>query len=129
MRFPIEPLLPAIRDSLAVHPRLVLEAPPGAGKTTQVPLALLDAPWLRGRSSGGMELSRAASRAAAGCSAAQMGEEVGSTVGSGISFEHRGPARRRIEVGTEGKLTRMIQEDPTMEGIGAVLFDEFHERH
>lgn len=129
MRFPIEPLLPAIRDSLAVHPRLVLEAPPGAGKTTQVPLALLDAPWLRGRRIVMLEPRRVAARAAAGFMAAQLGEEVGGTVGYRIRFEHRVSARTRIEVVTEGILTRMIQDDPTMEGIGAVLFDEFHERH
>ncbi|KAF1694172.1 ATP-dependent helicase HrpB [Pseudoxanthomonas koreensis] len=127
--FPIAPLLPAIRDSLAAHPRLVLEAPPGAGKTTQVPLALLDAPWLQGRRIVMLEPRRVAARSAAMFMARQLGEEVGGTVGYRIRFENRVSARTRIEVVTEGILTRMIQDDPLLEGIGALLFDEFHERH
>ena len=132
--FPIRLLLPAIRDSLAKHPQLVLEAPPGAGKTTQVPLALLDAPWLAGRKIVMLEPRRIAARAAAHFMAKQLGESVGETVGYRIRFENRISARTRIEVVTEGILTRMIQDDPTLgegglEGIGALLFDEFHERH
>jgi ATP-dependent helicase HrpB len=127
--FPIDELLPRIRDSLAVHPRLVLEAPPGAGKTTQVPLALLDSPWLAGRKIVMLEPRRVAARAAANFMAQQIGEEVGDTVGYRIRFESKVSARTRIEVVTEGILTRMIQDDPTLEGIGALLFDEFHERH
>src|SRR5690606_12121743 len=129
MDFPITPLLPAIRDSLAKHPRLVLEAPPGAGKTTQVPLALLDAPWLEGRRILMLEPRRVAARSAAGFMARQLGEEVGGIVGYRIRFESRVSARTRIEVVTEGILTRMIQDDPLLEGVGALLFDEFHERH
>ena len=127
--FPITPLLPAIRDSLAAHPRLVLEAPPGAGKTTQVPLALLDAPWLQGRRIVMLEPRRVAARSAAMFMARQLGEEAGGTVGYRIRFENRVSARTRIEVVTEGILTRMIQDDPLLEGVGALLFDEFHERH
>ncbi|WP_236685931.1 ATP-dependent helicase HrpB [Pseudoxanthomonas suwonensis] len=132
--FPIGPLLPAIRDSLAAHPRLVLEAPPGAGKTTQVPLALLDAPWLAGRRIVMLEPRRVAARSAAMFMARQLGEEVGGTVGYRIRFENKVSARTRIEVVTEGILTRMIQDDPELggsgpDGIGALLFDEFHERH
>ncbi|WP_162405956.1 ATP-dependent helicase HrpB [Pseudoxanthomonas jiangsuensis] len=132
--FPITPLLPAVRDSLAAHPRLVLEAPPGAGKTTQVPLALLDAPWLQGRRIVMLEPRRVAARSAAGFMARQLGEEVGGTVGYRIRFENRVSARTRIEVVTEGILTRMIQDDPELggdrpDGVGALLFDEFHERH
>lgn len=127
--FPITPLLPEIAASLAERPRLVLEAPPGAGKTTQVPLALLDAPWLVGQRILMLEPRRVAARAAATFMAAQLGEGVGETVGYRIRFESRiGPATR-IEVVTEGILSRMIQEDPSLEGIGAILFDEFHERH
>lgn len=127
--YPISPLLPDIRRSLAAHPRLVLEAPPGAGKTTQVPLALLDADWLQGRRIVMLEPRRVAARAAAGFMAEQLGEAVGDTVGYRIRFENKVSARTRIEVVTEGILTRMIQDDPLLDGVGAVLFDEFHERH
>ncbi len=128
-RFPIAELLPDILASLAAQPRLVLEAPPGAGKTTQVPLALLPAPWLAGQRIVMLEPRRVAARAAATFMARQLGEEVGDTVGYRIRFENRVSARTRIEVVTEGILTRMIQDDPTLDGIGALLFDEFHERH
>ena len=127
--FPIASLLPAICESLATHPRLVLEAPPGAGKTTQVPLALLDASWSAGMKILMLEPRRVAARAAAGFMAKQLGEAVGETVGYRIRFESKVSARTRIEVVTEGILTRMIQDDPTLEGVAALLFDEFHERH
>ncbi|MFT4196346.1 MAG: ATP-dependent helicase HrpB, partial [Pseudoxanthomonas sp.] len=127
--FPIDPLLPAIRASLAAHPRLVLEAPPGAGKTTRVPPALLDAPWLQGRKIVMLEPRRVAARSAAAFMAGQLGEAVGQTVGYRIRFENKVCARTRIEVVTEGILTRLIQDDPLLEGVGALLFDEFHERH
>ena len=132
--FPISSLLPQVRASLAAHPRLVLEAPPGAGKTTQVPLALLDADWLQGRKIVMLEPRRVAARAAAAFMARQLGEDIGDTVGYRIRFENRISARTRIEVVTEGILTRMLQDDPELGGtgpgsIGALLFDEFHERH
>src|SRR5690242_947148 len=127
--FPITPLLSELRASLEAHPRLVLEAPPGAGKTTQVPPALLDAPWLAGRRIVMLEPRRIAARAAAQFMAAQRGEEVGQTIGYRIRFESRVSAATRIEVVTEGILTRLIQDDPELSGIGAILFDEFHERH
>ena len=126
---PIASLLPRIRHTLSAHPRLVLEAPPGAGKTTQVPLALLDADWLAGGRIVMLEPRRVAARAAAGYMAAQLGERVGETVGYRIRFENRVSAKTRIEVVTEGILTRMLQDDPMLEGVGALLFDEFHERH
>ena len=104
--FPISPLLPQIQQHLAVQPRLVLEAPPGAGKTTQVPLALLDAPWLQGRKIILLEPRRVAARSAALFMARQLGEEVGGTVGYRIRFENKVSARTRIEVVTELVLER-----------------------
>ena len=127
--FPIAPLLADIRASLATHPRLVLEAPPGAGKTTQVPLALLDADWLGEQKIVLLEPRRVAARSAAVFMAKQLGEDVGQTVGYRIRFENKVSAKTRIEVVTEGILTRMLQDDPLLEGIGAIVFDEFHERH
>ena len=127
--FPIAELLPEIRQALSAGTRLVLEAPPGAGKTTQVPLALLDAEWLAGRRIVMLEPRRVAARAAAQFMAKQLGEAVGETVGYRIRFENKVSARTRIEVVTEGILTRMLQDDAMLEGVGAILFDEFHERH
>ena len=127
--FPITEILPQLAQLLERGTRLVLEAPPGAGKTTQVPLALLAAPWLAGRKVLMLEPRRIAARAAAEFTAAQLGEKVGETVGYRIRFEARVSARTRIEVVTEGILTRLIQSDPELPGIGAVVFDEFHERH
>lgn len=122
-------MLPEIRAALAAGTRLVLEAPPGAGKTTQVPLALLAEPWLAGRKIVMLEPRRVAARAAAGFMATQLGEAVGDTVGYRIRFENKVSKATRIEVVTEGILTRMLQDDPLLEGVGAILFDEFHERH
>ncbi len=127
--FPITPLLPEICASLAAHPRLVLEAPPGAGKTTQVPLALLRQAWLDGGKVLMLEPRRIAARAAAQFMSKQLGEEVGQTVGYRIRFESKVSAATRVEVVTEGILTRLIQDDPELSGIGVILFDEFHERH
>jgi ATP-dependent helicase HrpB len=124
---PIFAALPALQAALAAQTRVVLEAPPGAGKTTTVPLALLDAPWLAGQKILMLEPRRIAARAAATWLARQLGEEPGASVGYRIRFESR--PGRRIEVLTEGILTRMIQEDPMLEGVGCLIFDEFHERH
>jgi ATP-dependent helicase HrpB len=127
--FPIDPLLPDILASLTAHPRLVLEAPPGAGKTTRVPPALLAAAWLQGRKILMLEPRRIAARAAANFMASERGEQPGDTVGYRIRFESKVGPRTRIEVVTEGILTRLIQDDPGLESIGVLIFDEFHERH
>ncbi len=127
--FPIQSLLPDILTSLTHHPRLVLEAPPGAGKTTQVPLALLNAPWHADKKILVLEPRRVAARAAASFMAQQLGEAVGQTVGYRIRFESKISTSTQIEVLTEGLLTRKIQDDPMLEDVAAILFDEFHERH
>ncbi len=126
---PIEEALPRLRAALAAHSGVVLHAPPGAGKTTVVPLALLEEPWLAGRRILILEPRRLAARAAAARMSTMLGEAVGGTVGFRIRFEHRVCARTRIEVLTEGILTRHLQADPALEGVGLVIFDEFHERH
>ncbi|HEY9513616.1 MAG TPA: ATP-dependent helicase HrpB [Rhodanobacter sp.] len=126
---PITALLPQICASLSACPRLVLEAPPGAGKTTQVPLALLTTPWLLGRKIIMLEPRRIAARAAAQFMAQQLGEQVGQTIGYRIRFESQVSAATRVEVVTEGILTTLIQRDPELAGIGVIVFDEFHERH
>ncbi len=125
---PIEPVLPEIRAALRQTAALVLQAPPGAGKTTCVPLALLGEPWLAGRSILLLEPRRLAARAAAARMANLLGESVGQTVGYRIRFDSQVSRQTRIEVLTEGILTRRLQRDPTLDGVGLVIFDEFHER-
>lgn len=125
---PIEDLLPEIRAALRDRQALVLQAPPGAGKTTLLPLALLDQPWLAGRSILMLEPRRLAARAAAVRMAELLGEPVGQRIGYRVRFESKVSARTRIEVLTEGILTRRLQGDPELEGVGLVIFDEFHER-
>ncbi|HEX6912222.1 MAG TPA: DEAD/DEAH box helicase, partial [Longimicrobium sp.] len=125
---PIEPALPELRAALADAGAAVLQAPPGAGKTTRVPLALLHEPWLQGRRIVMLEPRRQAARAAAAHMARLLGEDVGRTVGYRVRMETRVGPSTRIEVVTEGVLTRMLQSDPALDGIGLVVFDEFHER-
>src|SRR3989344_2244745 len=129
MSLPIEEALPRLRAALAAHAGVVLQAPPGAGKTTLVPLALLDAPWLGGRSILMLEPRRLAARAAAPRMSALRNEAAGETIGYRIRFDTKVSARTRIEVLTEGILTRRLQSDAALEGVGLVIFDEFHERH
>ncbi|MHB1096302.1 MAG: ATP-dependent helicase HrpB [Gemmatimonadaceae bacterium] len=126
-RLPIDDVLPAVRDALRTAGRVVLVAPPGAGKTTRVPLALRDEPWCTGRLLV-LEPRRLAARAAAHHMARLLGEEVGGTVGYRVHLESRVSSRTRVEVITEGVLTRMLRDDVTLDGVSAVLFDEFHER-
>ena len=125
---PIEQAIPDIRRHLADNSNLVLQAPPGAGKTTRVPLALLDQPWLGDSKIVMLEPRRLAARAAAARMAQTLGESVGQTVGYRIRMDNSTGPATRIEVVTEGVLTRMLQDDPSLAGIGLVIFDEFHER-
>jgi ATP-dependent helicase HrpB len=129
MTLPIEEALPRLREALTGHASVVLQAPPGAGKTTLVPLALLDELWLKGKSIVMLEPRRLAARAAAGRMSQLRNETVGELVGYRIRFESKVSKATRIEVLTEGILTRRLQNDPALEGVGLVIFDEFHERH
>ncbi len=125
---PIDEIVQPLRAALAVRTVAVLEAPPGAGKTTRVPLALIDEPWLAGMKLVMLEPRRLAARAAASYMASILGEEVGQTVGYRVRGETRISKRTRIEVVTEGVLARMLSSDAALEDIGLVIFDEFHER-
>ena len=126
---PILAALPELLAALARSERVVLEAPPGAGKTTAVPIALLDQPWLAGKKILLLEPRRIAARAAAMFMAGKLGEPVAGTVGYRIRFENQVSSKTRIEVITEGILTRLLQADPSLDSVGCVIFDEFHERH
>ena len=125
---PIESILPDLKSALRTGRNVVVLSPPGAGKTTGVPPALLDEDWLEGKTIIVLEPRRLAARAAAGRMAALMKEPVGRTVGYRIRLDSKVGPKTRIEVVTEGILTRRIQNDPALSGIGLVIFDEFHER-
>ncbi len=125
---PIDVALTPLRQALATHTAAVLQAPPGAGKSTVVPLMLRDEPWLRGKRLIMLEPRRLAARAVAQRMAQTLGESVGRTVGYRMRLDTKVSAATRIEVITEGVLTRILQDDPGLEGVGAVIFDEFHER-
>jgi ATP-dependent helicase HrpB len=127
-RLPIHDALPALQTALAGADAAVLIAPPGAGKTTVVPLALLDAPWAAGGKILMLEPRRLAARAAAARMAATLGEAVGETVGYRVRLQAKISARTRIEVVTEGIFTRRVLDDPGLDGVACVIFDEFHER-
>src|SRR5215831_7991316 len=125
---PIDDALPQLRAALARGRNAVLVAPPGAGKSTVVPLALLDAPWARDRKIVMLEPRRLAARAVAARMAASLHERAGETVGYRMRLDTRVGSRTRLEVVTEGVFTRMLQSDPALGGVAAVIFDEFHER-
>jgi ATP-dependent helicase HrpB len=128
MSLPIEQVLPQLKEALRSGSNAVLVAEPGAGKTTRVPLALLDEPWLAGSRILMLEPRRLAARTVSRYMARKLGESVGQSVGYRIRMETRIGPSTRVEVITEGVLTRMLQEDPALEGVGLVIFDEFHER-
>src|SRR5262245_12910036 len=132
MRFdaplPIDAVLAELRAALAARNCAVLVAPPGAGKTTRVPLALMDEGWLQGRKILVLEPRRIAARAAAERMAHTLSEAIGERVGLRARMVSKSGPKTRIEVVTEGVFTRMILDDPELSGVGAVLFDEFHER-
>lgn len=125
---PIDAVLGDLAAALRNRPNAVLVAPPGAGKTTRVPLALLDEPWAKGGKLIVLEPRRLAARGAASRMAQTLGERVGETVGLRVRLGSKIGPKTRIEVVTEGVFARMILDDPALEGIAAVLFDEFHER-
>ncbi|ALI97735.1 ATP-dependent helicase HrpB [Rufibacter tibetensis] len=125
---PVKEALPRLVSSLENSSRAVLEAPPGAGKTTLVPLALLDTSWRNEGKIIMLEPRRLAARAAAQRMSDLLGEEVGQTVGYWVRMEHIVSDITKIEVVTEGILTRLLQSDPGLEGVAAIIFDEFHER-
>jgi ATP-dependent helicase HrpB len=125
---PIDDALPRLTAALAANNAAVLVAPPGAGKTTRVPLVLLDESWARNKKILVLEPRRLAARAAAARMASTLGEQVGDTVGLRVRFGSKLSKRTRIEVITEGVFTRLVLDDPSLDGVAAVLFDEFHER-
>lgn len=125
---PITAVLSVLRSALQASASAVLEAPPGAGKSTVVPLVLLEEPWAQGRRILLLEPRRVAARAVAERMAQTLGERLGETVGLRTRLDTRVSRRTRLEVITEGVLTRLLQADPSLEGVAAVIFDEFHER-
>ena len=125
---PVKEVIPTILHDLANNPTLIVKAPPGAGKSTLIPLALLNEAWLKGKKIVMLEPRRLAAKAIASRMAQLLGEEVGKTVGYRVRFENRTSELTKIEVLTEGILTRILQSDNTLEDVGIVIFDEFHER-
>ena len=126
--YPITDILQKVKDLLAINNKLLLQAPPGAGKSTILPWSLLDEPWLAGKKIVMLEPRRIAAKAVASRMADMLGESVGQTIGYRIRFEKVVSKNTRCEVVTEGILTRMIQEDNALEDVGLLIFDEFHER-
>ena len=125
---PVDAAIPAVHDALLRQRLLILQAPPGTGKTTRVPPSLIDRPWIESQRVLLLEPRRVAARAAASRMAQERKQAVGETIGVRTRSDTRVSARTRVEVVTEGVLTRMLLTDPTLSGYGAVIFDEFHER-
>ncbi|MCC7302344.1 MAG: ATP-dependent helicase HrpB [Bacteroidia bacterium] len=125
---PIQEVIPDVRKSLSEHNLVILQAPPGAGKSTLLPIHLLKEPWLEGRKILMLEPRRLAAKAVASRLAQNLNEDTGETIGFRIRFENRISQQTQLEVLTEGILTRIVTEDQTLDGIGLVIFDEFHER-
>ena len=128
MNFPVDLIIPNLKAALAASPCAVLVAEPGAGKTTRVPLALLDEAWLQDRRIVMLEPRRLAARAAAKRMADTLQENLGERVGYTVRLERKVSVRTRIEVVTEAILTRRLQSDPDLKDVGLLIFDEFHER-
>src|SRR5258705_5295233 len=129
MTLPVTEALPRLLSAFETHRNAVLQAPPGAGKSTGIPLFLLEAPWLAGRKIVMLEPRRLAARAVAARMASVRGERLGEVVGYRTRLDTQVSRATRIEVITEGILTRRLQHDPGLEGVGLVIFDEFHERN
>lgn len=129
MGLPVEDILESLKQQLSERHEVVLEAPPGAGKTTLVPLALMDEPWLKHRKILMLEPRRIATRSAAHRMASLLNESAGQTIGYRMRLESKVGKNTKVEVITEGILTRMLQQDPSLNDVGLVIFDEFHERN
>ncbi len=127
-QLPILEIIPEIKKKLILHNTLIIQAPPGAGKSTILPLQLLDEPWLKGKKILMLEPRRLAARSVANRMSLLINEQVGTTIGYRVRFDNKISKQTRIEVLTEGILTRMLQQDNTLEDVGLVIFDEFHER-
>ena len=125
---PVTDIISQVREQLVMQNTLIVTAPPGAGKSTLLPLALLEEPWLMGKKIIMLEPRRLAARTIAARMASLWGDEVGKTIGYRIRFENRVSSNTRLEVVTEGILTRMLHHDNALEDVGLVIFDEFHER-
>jgi len=128
MKFPVHEVIDELRQKLAHNGVAILQAPPGAGKSTVVPIELMNEPWLGGKKILMLEPRRLATKSVAARMASTLGEDIGESIGYRIRFESRTGSRTRVEVVTEGILARLIHEDNTLDDVGMVIFDEFHER-
>ena len=125
---PIHEVIPEVKEKLTTYNRLVLQAPPGAGKTTALPLALLNEPWLQGKKILMLEPRRLAVRSSAARMAELLGEKVGERIGYQVKMDSVQSKQTQILIVTEGILTRKLQNDPSLEDVALIIFDEFHER-